>query len=307
MEGSIIVSQMVQMFLIMFLGYFLRKQGLLDQGFTAKLTTFLLNVAMPCLILHSVIGQADEPNLREAGIVFAVAAGMYLLLPLLSLLLVKLLRLPKQQQGVYAFMMTFSNVGFMGFPLVNAVYGSEAVFYTAIINILFTISSYTIGLLLLHCGQAAKAKFDPKQLLTPGVVLSVLAIILYLADLSFPTELVQSTETVGNMTTPSAMLCMGSTLASMELKEVMSDWRVYLFSVIKQIVLPLLLLPLIWSVLSSDYLRGIIYLLLLTPVANSAVLFATEYGYDEKLAAKGVFLSTILSVGTIPLLAPLIG
>ena len=207
MEGSIIVSQMVQMFLIMFLGYFLRKQGLLDQGFTAKLTTFLLNVAMPCLILHSVIGQADEPNLREAGIVFAVAAGMYLLLPLLSLLLVKLLRLPKQQQGVYAFMMTFSNVGFMGFPLVNAVYGSEAVFYTAIINILFTISSYTIGLLLLHCGQATKAKFDPKQLLTPGVVLSVLAIILYLADLSFPTELVQSTETVGNMTTPSAMLC----------------------------------------------------------------------------------------------------
>ena len=307
MEGSIIVSQMVQMFLIMFLGYFLRKQGLLDQGFTAKLTTFLLNVAMPCLILHSVIAQADEPNLREAGIVFAVAAVMYLLLPLLSLLLVKLLRLPKQQQGVYAFMMTFSNVGFMGFPLVNAVYGSEAVFYTAIINILFTISSYTIGLLLLHCGQATKAKFDPKQLLTPGVVRSVLAIILYLADFSFPTELVQSTETVGNMTTPSAMLCMGSTLASMELKEVMSDWRVYLFSVIKQIVLPLLLLPLIWSVLSSDYLRGIIYLLLLTPVANSAVLFATEYGYDEKLAAKGVFLSTILSVGTIPLLAPLIG
>lgn len=307
MEGSIIVSQMVQMFLMMFLGYFLRKIGLMDQGFTAKLTTFLLNVAMPCLILHSVIGQAGGRNLEEAGVVFAVATGMYLLLPLLSLLVVKLLRLPKQQQGVYAFMMTFSNVGFMGFPLVNAVYGGEAVFYTAIINILFTISSYTIGLLLLHCGQETKARIDPKLLLTPGVVLSALAIVLYLADLSFPAEVVQVTETVGNMTTPSAMLCMGSTLASMELREVMSDWRVYLFSAIKQIVLPLLLLPLLWTVLSSDYLRGIVYLLLLTPVANSAVLFATEYGFDEKLAAKGVFISTVLSVGTIPLLAPLIG
>lgn len=103
MEGSIIVSQMVQMFLMMFLGYFLRKIGLMDQGFTAKLTTFLLNVAMPCLILHSVIGQAGGRNLEEAGVVFAVAIGMYLLLPLLSLLVVKLLRLPKQQQGVYAF------------------------------------------------------------------------------------------------------------------------------------------------------------------------------------------------------------
>ncbi len=306
MEVSIVVSQMVQMFLMMSLGYFLRKIGLMEQGFTAKLTTFLLNVAMPCLILHSVIGQAVERNLAEAGLVFAVATGMYLLLPLLSLLIVKLLRLPKQQQGVYAFMMTFSNVGFMGFPLINAVYGSAAVFYTAIINILFTISSYTIGLLMLHCGQETKTKINPKLLLTPGVVLSVLAIALYLADLSFPAEIIQVTETVGNMTTPSAMLCMGSTLASMQLKEVMRDWRVYLFSAIKQIVLPLLLLPLLRTVLPSDYLRGIVYLLLLTPVANSAVLFATEYGFDEKLAAKGVFISTVLSVGTIPLLAPLI-
>lgn len=306
METSIILSQMVQMFLIMFMGYFLRKIGLLDQGFTAKLTTFLLNVAMPCLILHSVIGREGDGNLAEAGRVFAIATGMYLALPVISLLIVKLLRLPKQQQGVYAFMMTFSNVGFMGFPLVSAIYGGEAVFYTAIINILFTVSSYTIGLLLLHTGQEKHARLNPKLMLTPGVVLSVLAVLLYLVDLSFPAEIVQVTASVGNMTTPAAMLCIGSTLATMPPKEVVDDWRVYLFCIVKQILLPLLLLPLLRVAIPSDYLRGITYLLLLTPVANSAVLFATEYGFDEKLATKGVFVSTVLSVVTIPLLAPLL-
>lgn len=307
MEASVILSQMVRIFLMMLLGYILRKVGLMDREFTAKLTTFLLSVAMPCLILHSVIGQEGERDLAAAGVVFLVAAGMYLLLPVLSLVIVKLLRLPKEQQGVYAFMMTFSNVGFMGFPLVSAIFGSGAVFYTAIINIMFNISGYTIGLLMLHIGRETHARPNPRLLLTPGVLLSLLAVLLYILDLSFPEEIVSVTESIGNMTTPAAMLCIGSTLASMPPREVVDDWRVYLFSAVKQIALPLLLLPLLRTAISDAYLRSIVYLLLLTPVANSAVLFATEYGFDEKLAAKGVFVSTVLSVVTIPLLAPLIG
>lgn len=306
MDTSIILSQMVQMFLMMLLGYVLRKTGLLDQSFTGKLTTFLLCVSMPCLILHSVIGQEGERNLAEAGQVFAIATVLYVALPVVSLGIVKLLRLPRQQQGLYAFMMTFSNVGFMGFPLVGAIYGSGAVFYTAIINILFTVSSYTIGIVLMHYGQGSHVKPDPKLLLTPGVLLSVLAVVLYLLDWTFPEEVVSVTESIGNMTTPAAMLCIGSTLASMPPKEVVDDWRVYLFSAVKQIALPLALLPLLRLTVSSSYLQGILYLLLLTPVANTSVLFATKYGFDEKLAAKGVFVSTVLSVATIPLLAPLL-
>jgi hypothetical protein len=155
-------------------------------------------------------------------------------------------------------------------------------------------------------GQDTQAKLDPKLLLTPGVILSLLAILLYLLNLTFPQEIVSVTASVGNMTTPAAMLCIGSTLASMQVKEVLNDWRVYLFSVIKQVLLPLALLPLLHLAVSSEYLQQLLYLLILTPVANSAVLLATEYGFDEKLAAKGVFVSTVLSVVTIPLMAQLI-
>ena len=297
---------MIQMMLMILVGWLLRKVKLLDAGFTGKLTTLLLNVTVPCMILASVMTQTAERNLGEAALVFGFGLVLYTLLPLFSLLLVKLLRFPLEQQGVYTFMMAYSNVGFMGFPLINALYGSDALFYTAIINVIFTISTYTIGLALMHHGSGRKATIRPKTFLTPGVLLSLFAMVLYLLDLRFPDPLVSAVDSIGDLTTPLAMFCIGSTLASMSPKNIFNDWRVYLFSVVKQVLLPLLLLPVLRLVISSDYLRGILYVLILTPVANSSVLFATQYGFDEKLAAKGVFITTILSMVTIPLLGTLL-
>ena len=297
---------MIQMMLMILLGYFLRKIRLLDAGFTGKLTTLLLNVSMPCMILASVLTQTAERNLGEMATVFLFGLALYVLLPFISLLLVKLLHFPKPQQGVYAFMMTYSNVGFMGFPLISALYGSDALFYAAIINVIFTVSTYTIGLILMHYGSGRTAAVNPTMFLTPGVILPCFAMVLYLLQIRFPDALVSVIDTVGDMTTPLAMLCIGSTLASMAPKEVFSDWRVYLFSLVKQVALPLLMLPLLRLVITSDYLQGILYVLLLTPVANTSVLFATQYGFDEKLAARGVFVSTVLSIVTIPLLGMLL-
>lgn len=306
MDIQILFTQMIQMMLMILVGWLLRKVKLLDAGFTGKLTTLLLNVTVPCMILASVMTQTAERNLGEAALVFGFGLVLYTLLPLFSLLLVKLLRFPLEQQGVYTFMMAYSNVGFMGFPLINALYGSDALFYTAIINVIFTISTYTIGLALMHHGSGRKATIRPKTFLTPGVLLSLFAMVLYLLDLRFPDPLVSAVDSIGDLTTPLAMFCIGSTLASMSPKNIFNDWRVYLFSVVKQVLLPLLLLPVLRLVISSDYLRGILYVLILTPVANSSVLFATQYGFDEKLAARGVFITTILSMVTIPLLGTLL-
>lgn len=305
MDASVIFSQMLQMFLMIFLGYVLRKIGMMDQNFTSKLTNLVLNVAIPCLIINSVIGSEAERDLAAAGQVFVIAIAFYLLMPVLALLICKLVRLPRQQQGLYAFMTTFSNVGFMGFPLVNAIFGSDAVFYAAIYNIIFNLSAFTVGVVLMHYGRGERASLDPKLLLTPGVLLSVVAVVLYVVDFQAPSALISFTESVGSINTPCAMLCLGSTLASMPLREVVGDRRIYVFSLLKQIALPLALLPLLNWAVSDSYLRSITYLLMLTPVANSAVLFATKYGADEKLAARGVFVSTVLSVATLPLLGSL--
>ncbi|MCW5336067.1 AEC family transporter, partial [Pseudomonas aeruginosa] len=103
------------------------------------------------------------------------------------------------------------------------------------------------------------------------------------------------------LTTPLAMLLMGATLAAMNVKEIFNDWRVYPYAVIKQLGLPLLMWPLLKWVIKDPFILGITFLLAAMPVANMSVLFATEYHRDEKLAAKNVFITTLLSIITVPM------
>lgn len=309
MEVGIILHQMLQFFIIMFLGYFLYKVKLLDHDFVKKLTKLLLNVTLPATILSSVL-EADS-NRDPAGVVqvFVIGVAVYAVLPVISFIIVKLMRLPKRDRGLYAFMMTYSNIGFMGFPLMDALFGQKAVFYAAIVNVLFNISVFTCGVVMMNVGRGEDltaiqnpAKLKLKNLLSPGVSISALSIVVYFMNISFPQDVRSVVSSVGGITTPLAMILMGATLATMDLKSIFSDWRVYFYSLVKQAVLPLLLWPLMKLCISDEFILTIMYILILMPVANTSVLFATQYDGNEKLAAKTVFITTVMSIVTVPLL-----
>lgn len=306
MEIGIILHQMLQLFLMIFLGYFLYKIGLIDGDFIKKLTKLLLNVTLPAMILASVLEQEGERNMGIVAEVFAVGIAVYVLLPVVGVLLIKLMRFPKEDQGLYAFMMAYSNVGFMGFPLMDALYGQTAVFYAAIINIVFNISVFTCGVMLMNLGKSErKAKLEWKKLLTPGVSVSLLSVVVYLLDMSWPKDLVSVVSSVGNVTTPLAMVLIGATLATMNIRSIFNDWHVYPFAVVRQVLLPLAFWPVLKFFIADSFVLAVVYILLLMPIANTSVLFATEYDGNEQLAAKSVFITTFLSVLTVPLMLTL--
>lgn len=304
MEIEIILHQMLQFFIVMFLGYLLFKVKLLDHDFIRKLTKLLLNVTLPATIFSSVLESDSERDTGAVIEVFLIGLAVYIVLPLISLAAVKLMRLPKQDRGLYAFMMTYSNIGFMGFPLMEALFGHTAVFYAAIVNVLFNISVFTCGVVMMNRGKAggSEGKLKWKNLLSPGVSISVLAIIVYFLDVSFPKDVSSVVSSVGAITTPLAMILIGANLASMDLKSIFNDWHVYIYSLVKQAILPLLLWPVLKMCIADEFILNIIYILLLMPVANTSVLFATEYDGDEHLAAKTVFITTAMSIVTVPLL-----
>lgn len=301
MDLGILTNQLIQLFLVICMGYLLYKINIFNVEVNQKLTKLLLNVSLPAMIVSSVFEQTERPPVNEVLAVFAVAVAMYILLPVVSILLVKVMRIPKQQQGLYMFMNTFSNVGFMGFPIISALYGEKGVFYAAIINIIFNLSVFTYGVIMIHYASGEKAELNIKKLLSPGILCSLFAIVVYALDISLPTAVESAVGTLGGLTTPLAMLLIGSTLATMEIKSVFNDKRVYLFSVIKQLVLPVILFFAAKIFIRNEYILGITYIMLLMPIANTALLFATEYGRDEKLAAKTVFITTLMSLITIPL------
>lgn len=302
MDITIILQQMTQFFLIMCLGYILYKIGMINADFSKKLTSLVLHVTMPALILSSVLSQTGERNLSEVLVVFVVAIAMYTLLPIIGWIIVKILRFEDKIQGMYIFMTVFSNVGFMGIPLISALYGEKAVFYTAIFNLIFNIAVFTIGNRLMNYKTGKAEKLSFKTFLTPGVCVATLAVVIYFLNISFPKVVVNSISSVGGITTPVAMIMMGASLAKIDVKSIFNDYRVYLFAVVKQVVLPLCLWPLVNLTIKNEYILAITMIMLCMPVANNAVLFAVEHNKDEELAAKNIFISTILSIATIPLI-----
>lgn len=302
MDIMVIINQMIQLFIVITLGYLLNRMGIFDQTLNKKLTTLILNVTMPAMILNSVLANENTASLNEIMMVFIVAIVVFTVLPIISFGLVKVMKIPKEKQGLYMFMTVFSNIGFMGFPVMQAIFGNEAVFYTAIFNMGFNLLVFSLGIIMMNYGSENKVELNVKNVLTPGVIASFIALIIYFTKFTFPMVIVNTCGMIGDMTTPIAMLLIGSTLANMPIKEVFNDIRIYPYTLIKQIIIPIIAFPILQFFITDTYLLGITFIMIAMPVANSAVLFATEYGGDVKSAAKTVFLTTLVSVVTIPAL-----
>jgi hypothetical protein len=301
MNIQVILYQLITLFLLMGAGFILFRLGFMTEDFNRALTKLLINVTMPFLIIDSVLTLEQRAPLFTVLTILAAAVFLYLILPLFGWLISRLIAAPKSQRGLYTYMTTFSNVGFMGFPLISALLGTEAVFYTALFNMIFNLSSFSYGILLISSGNEKKEKPRLSMLLSPGILLSLLAIVLYFAALPFPSPVVNVVGYIGGLTTPLAMLLTGASIASMKLKEMLRDWRMYPFIVLKQILLPLCLYPLFCLFIHDELLLNVSLIMLSLPVANSAVLFSIEYQADQNLAARGVFLTTLCSIVTIPL------
>ncbi|MBR3646742.1 MAG: AEC family transporter, partial [Lachnospiraceae bacterium] len=244
----------------------------------------------------------DRPTVSILVTVFVASVLLYTIIPIISYMIVVITKTPKKLQGVYTFMYTYSNVGFMGFPILNAVFGPTAVFYAGIVNILFNFTCYSYGIVMINKWTDTKAKVNWKTLVSPGMLCSVFAIVIFALDIKFPAPVTDTISTMGDITPTLAMLLIGSTLATIDIKDVFNDARVYVFSVIKQIILPLLCVPLCKLFIKDELVYGVILIMLLMPVANTAVLFTTNYEHDEKLAAKCVFITTFMSLFTIPIM-----
>lgn len=305
MDIYVILMQMIQLFLVMALGYFLFKVKILDQEMNKRLTSLILSVTTPAMIIGSVLNTKVNQSLNDVLFVFVVGLVIYIILPIIGFMIVKIMRIPKNQQGLYIFMTVFSNIGFMGFPVMKAIFGNSAVFYTAIFNMIFNLFVFTIGNTMMSYGTNRKAEMKLKNIISPGVIASLVALFIYFTKLQLPDMISSTVSMVGDITTPIAMIIIGSTLATIPIKEVFTELRIYPYTLIKQVIVPIVLYPFMKLLISDPLILGVTLIMIAMPVGNSAVLFATEYGGDESVAAKNIFMTTLLSIITIPLIVAL--
>lgn len=294
-----ILKQMSTLFLLVLTGYCAKCCGVLGQDAQKWLSKLLINITCPALILSSVTtGQRLEDN-RLLALCLGTAVVYFLVLPAVAR--VCALVAAPQRRSEFAFMLIYPNMGFMGIPVANAVLGKESILYISIFMAVFNISMFSYGAMLLGGKSGEKLQF--KRMLNPNIVAAVAGICLYLAGLSLPGLLLDPITSLGNTTTPLAMLVIGASLANSRLGEMFREKSMLPFTLLRLLVLPLC----VWAVcrlcIPEKLLASVAVLLTGMPVASNAVMLSSELNRDVDYIAKGVFFSTLFSVVTIPLIA----
>lgn len=299
-----VITKMCMLFVIMMTGYLANKWHVLDAEGNKKYSSLVVNITAPALILASASDKNLAGSKKDALFVLAIAVLMYLFLILVSFFVRHLFRIPRGEEGVYRFMTIFGNNAFMGIPVVEAIFHN--VFYAALFNLPNNLLIYSYGGYLLSkkgAGGNENMRFRWRNVCNPGVIAAFIALVMFLAGLKFPAPVTDTLNCVGAVTTPLSMLVIGSSLAELSLKETFQSVRVYAFSMYKLIVLPLV----IWLIgrlfIRQFVVLGVLVIISAMPCAAVTVMLCNEYGNDAAMAAKYVFVSTVMSVITIPVLA----
>ena len=235
------------------------------------------------------------------------AVAVYAVLLLLAQFLPGLLRVDRSEYGTYRVMFIFSNIGFMGFPVISAVYGSQALLRASLFLIVFNCLVYTYGIQMISGNPEKKAGFQWKKIANMGVIACVLSLVLYLLAVPVPDFMESAVDYLGGLTTPLSMIIIGDSLAQIPLKSLFADKKLLLFSLLKLIVVPVAGTFAVLSMGVSGEVAGICMIIFAAPVASMTVMLAQEYNGKLELATKGVALTTLLSVATIPLVSLITG
>lgn len=303
----LLLQQMIIMFLLMSVGFVGSKIGMITEETSKRLSAIVVNIANPAMILVS--GISDERmEGRELLSLTVVILAIYAVLLLLAYLLPVLLRVDPKSRGVYQAMTVFSNIGFMGYPIIAALYGSSAVLYGALYSIPFNILIYTFGVSALRKKENGeeKKKLSLKEVLNIGVITSIISLILYLWQIRVPGFLTDTLSYLGNLTAPLSMMVIGASMTSISLRELFTDVRLLLFSLIKLLLIPVLGMLLIRQVVTNEVICGVFMIMLATPAGSMTAMLAQECDGDYETASRGVTLTTLLSVITMPVVSLLL-
>ncbi len=297
MNLSTVFAKMAMLVLIMLLGYLCARIGITGPEFNQRVTPLMVKVLLPATILNSVLSVPDFSG-RELLDYILVMTVMVALQMLPAWFLPRLMRTRSEDVGATRLVTAFGNVGFVGLPVVAAIFGDEMVFFASLCNIPFNLALYSCSAAQLSPGGG---RVRWQDVLNAPVIATLLSVVLLLSRVHVPGVLADTISSVSGVTIPLSMLVIGTSLGGISVRSVLTDWRVYVVSAVRLLVCPLLT----WLVLrpfAAGALLGISVLMAACPSAMLVTALCLQYGRSDAFASKCIFLSTILSAVTIPLL-----
>jgi len=299
MEIGVIVQQMLIFVLLMATGYLVRRLGILSTEANGHLTKLLLRVTLPAAMIASISGDSLDIPRNTVPMLFFFIILSFVVMAALSWLSPWLFKAERDEHGAYIAMGLFGNANFIGIPLTAAFFGPPGMLYAILYTIVFNLTIFSLGMKLIGGKQA---KLSVGLFLSPIMIAGMFSVLLFMLDIQFPYVLQRSVSLLGGVTTPVAMLLLGSILAGMKAKEMFRGWRVYIITFVRLIAAPLLVYLVFLPFSVNPLFLQVIMVMSASPMAISTVMFTVHYDRHQELVGKGIFISTLLSVITMPLL-----
>ncbi len=307
MNFTIVLNQVLILFIILIIGFVAGKTGIIADGASKKLSELLLYVTSPMLVLNSFFFEYSAEKMRNGLLVLLLGSCFFLFSILLSAVLYR--KYDSKVKPIMRFTAVFPNCGFMGLPMMKALYGEEGVFLGSFIVVAFNLFVWTFGLAMFSeiKGKEGIRHSLKKALLNPALISVYVGVVIFVFQIPVPNFLQQAVKYVGDMTLPLSMLIIGALISTAKFRSLLNDLKVYYASAVRLILLPLAAYAIFYFVGAPKMVTSVIITAAAMPIAANTTIFAEMFDKDSVFASKAVTLSTMLSIITAPLIVSLIG
>ena len=299
-----VTGKIAVLFLLIMVGFASRKLKLVSDTLAHEISRLIVNVTLPIFLITSMNFSFSKEVLGKSIWLIIISFCVYMAAIMLSYVYIKLIRADEADRDVYQYVSIFANVGFMGYPVLHVVLGEIGVFYGAVFNIAFSVFVWTYGVFLLTRNKGSRV--DLKKVLNPSLVGIMIGFVLFLTDAVLPAAMDETLNLIGATTTPLSMMAIGYMLTDVRPRELISDHRLYVTSLYRLVLFPAALFTVLYAIGLREYLLIVPVIIFGMPAAVNTAIIASRYGNNYKLASKLVFVSTLMSIITLPILIRLV-
>ena len=298
MVSSTIFGQTLIMLILIGAGVICAKTKLISEASNKELSRFVLQVVNPVVIFMSYQKPYKAELARNLLLTFVISAAAMCVLILLSYLLVR--KKAGREYEIERFSAVYSNCGFMGIPLVDAIYHEEGVFYLTAFITVFNLIVWTHGVILVSGHRDFRQVV--KVFYSPTIISILLGMAAFFFSISLPKTVLSALGYIRELNTPLAMIVSGVTIAATNVPKLLKKWRIYYVCLLKLLVLPLIIgIPLALMNSIDGTVRMTVLIAAAAPPAAMGTLLSIRYGKNSVYASEIFTAGTILSVGSLPL------
>ncbi len=313
MQTNVVITQIFILAVVVVIGAIAAKAKVFTSESKDVLSKVIFNISLPMMLFTNFFRLDATPRLIANSItVLALSGFVIFFLLLVGWITVRVFRMIGSEAAVFKAHSMFGNTIFLGFPLITALYGYEGLLYASMFQLVSTIIMWTVGVIVLSHGNGTSWKKSLLKVLNPNTIATLAGLVLFLFSFKLPQILLKPMTELGAANTWLSMLYIGAMLAFSNVGSLLKKRSLYLLSFNRLVLCPAFLIIIFYLVgaragLSADKLvSSVIILEASMPCMATVVIMAREFGSDDRLAVGNVFVSTIFSILTLPIVVLLL-